>query len=87
MPVADFPQFYSDMSENDKMKIKSEYNQVQLFANSLCKTCHISKRHESMNRYTNIAPFDENRVVLNQDEFENEYINASYVDVGRCRIL
>jgi protein tyrosine phosphatase len=69
------------MIENSKEKIKEEYKAIQAFSESLEKTCIASKSNEKLNRYTNIAPFDETRVVLNHDEFENDYINASYINV------
>lgn len=64
------------MIENSKEKIKEEYKAIQSFSESLEKTCIASKANEKLNRYTNISPFDYNRVVLNDDEFENDYINA-----------
>lgn len=57
------------------------YKAIQSFSDSLEKTCIASKANEKLNRYSNISPFDYNRVVLNDDEFENDYINASYVNV------
>lgn len=74
------------MIENSKEKIKEEYKSIQSFSESLEKTCIASKANEKLNRYTNISPFDYNRVVLNDDEFENEYINASYVNVRTIKL-
>jgi protein tyrosine phosphatase len=72
------------MSVNEGEKIKEEYRAIQYFADNLDKTCIASKANEKLNRYANISPYDSNRVVLNDDEFENDYINASYVNVSRC---
>lgn len=72
------------MIENRTEKIKEEYNAIQSFSDNLDKTCIASIANEKLNRYTNISPFDFNRVVLNDDEFENDYINASYINVRGC---
>lgn len=69
------------MTLNDCEKIKEEYRAIQFFSESLDKPCIASKTNEKLNRYANISPFDGNRVVLNEDEFENDYINASYINV------
>jgi protein tyrosine phosphatase len=69
------------MIANGREKIKDEYKAIQALSESLEKTCIASKANEKLNRYTNISPFDCNRVVLNDDEFENDYINASYINV------
>lgn len=69
------------MIDNNKERMKEEYKAITNFSESLEKTCIASKTNEKLNRYSNISPFDYNRVVLNNDEFENDYINASYIDV------
>lgn len=69
------------MIENNKERIREEYKTIQTFSEDLDKTCIASKANEKLNRYSNISPFDNNRVVLNDDEFENDYINASYINV------
>jgi protein tyrosine phosphatase len=80
IPINEFTNFHREMIENSKEKIKEEYTAIQSFSESLEKTCVASKANEKLNRYTNINCFDENRVVLNDDEFENDYINASYIN-------
>lgn len=71
------------MIENNRVKMKDEYTAIQTFSDSLeNKTCIASVANEKLNRYSNISPFDYNRVVLNDDEFENDYINASYINVS-----
>lgn len=77
----DFPRYYNVMKENNEAKIKDEYTTINSFSESLDKTCIASRSNEKLNRYCNISPFDDNRVVLEGGEFENEYINASFVDV------
>lgn len=74
------------MIENNNERIREEYKAIQTFSDVLDKTCIASKANENLNRYSNISPFDNNRVVLNDDEYENDYINASYIDV-RLRLI
>ncbi|KAG5674932.1 hypothetical protein PVAND_004876 [Polypedilum vanderplanki] len=78
--VQNFPAYYREMITNESEKIKDEYKAIQFFSENLDKTCIASKANEKLNRYANISPYDSNRVVLNEDEFENDYINASYVN-------
>lgn len=78
----DFPRYYEVMKENNEVKIKEEYAAINEFSETLDKTCIASRSNEKLNRYSNISPFDDNRVVLDGGEFENEYINASFVDVS-----
>jgi protein tyrosine phosphatase len=47
----------------------------------LSKSCNVAKSNRDLNRYASIVPFDYNRVKLN-DEFDNDYINASYIKVS-----
>lgn len=81
--INEFASFHREMIENGREKIKEEYEAIQSFSESLDKKFIASKANEKFNRYTNIAPFDDNRVVLNDDEFENDYINASYINVSQ----
>lgn len=71
------------MIKNENEKIKEEYKAIQFFSDNLEKTNIASKANEKLNRYVNISPYDYNRVVLNDDEFENDYINASYINVSK----
>lgn len=70
------------MTQNDNEKIKEEFKAINFYSETLDKPFIASKANENLNRYINIYPFDYNRVVLNHDEYENDYINASYVDVS-----
>lgn len=79
--INEYEIFYRKMIDNNKERMKEEYKAITNFSESLEKTCIASKTNEKLNRYSNISPFDYNRVVLNNDEFENDYINASYIDV------
>lgn len=77
----DFRRFYDTVCLNNHAKLKDEFTSIQTFSESLEKTCIASRASERLNRYMNISPFDENRVVLDADEFENDYINASFIRV------
>lgn len=79
--IDEFENFYLSMLENSNEKIKEEYSAIQSFSDNLEKSSIASIANEKLNRYSNISPFDYNRVVLNDDEFENDYINASYINV------
>lgn len=81
VPVQNFEMYYNEMITNENEKIKEEYKAIQFFSEGLDKTIIASKANEKCNRYANISPFDNNRVVLNDDELENDYINASFVNV------
>ena len=59
-----------------------EYARINDYANNLNKPSIASKSNERLNRYLNIFPYDSNRVVIDTDEYENDYINASYIDVS-----
>lgn len=80
--INEFANFHRGMIDNSTEKIKEEYKAIQAFSDSLIRTCIASVANEKLNRYSNISPFDCNRVVLNDDEFDNDYINASYINVS-----
>lgn len=70
------------MSKSDNEKIREEHNAIEYFSANLDRTYIASRANEKLNRYINIYPYDSTRVVLNDDEFENDYINASYINVS-----
>lgn len=76
----DFPRYYNVMMEHNQDKIKEEFTKINMFSEALDKTCIASRSNEKLDRYSNISPFDDNRVVLEGGEFENEYINASFIN-------
>jgi Protein-tyrosine phosphatase len=82
IPLKGFANIHQSMVENCKEKIKEEYKEIQSWSESLDKTTVASVANQKLNRYSNIFPYDENRVVLHEDEFENDYINASYINVS-----
>ena len=79
--VNDFENFHNLMVAKNMKKINDEFRNLQTFGECFLETCHVSKDNQTLNRFKNISPFDSNRVILDQDEFENSYINASYIDV------
>lgn len=83
VPVQNFNEFYNEMTKNNKERIREEFKQIQFFSEGLDRTTLASKVNEKFNRYANISPFDSNRVVLNDDEYElHDYINASFINVS-----
>lgn len=87
VPIQNFPEFYADMIRNENEKAIKEYKDINFFSEGLDnKTTLASKVNVNYNRYANISPFDENRVTLGDDEFENDYINASFVNVSNSRL-
>ncbi|KAL7045157.1 hypothetical protein ACKWTF_002163 [Chironomus riparius] len=78
--VQNFLAYHIVMSKSDNEKIKEEYKAIQYFSENLDRTFIASRANEKLNRYSNICPYDSTRVVLNDDEFENDYINASYIN-------
>lgn len=80
--IQHFPIYNSDMIANEHEKIKEEFKAIEFFSQGLNKTIIASKANEKCNRYANISPYDDTRVVLNDDEFENDYINASFINVS-----
>jgi protein-tyrosine phosphatase len=83
VPIQNYEAHHKEMISNDNEKIREEFNAIQFYSSSLDKTMVASKANEKCNRYANISPFDYNRVVLNEDEYEHEYINASFVNVSK----
>jgi protein tyrosine phosphatase len=82
VPINEFANIYREILMNRRETIKEEYKEIQSWSDGLDKTSIASASNQNFNRYSNISPFDENRVVLNDDEFENDYINASYINVS-----
>lgn len=76
-----FPVLFASMTGNENAKILEEFRAIVEHSSNLNLTSTAAIRHKQRNRYDNIHPFDYNRVVLD-DEFKNDYINASYIDVS-----
>jgi hypothetical protein len=82
----DFENIHETLILTDKEKMLDEFYAIENFSHDVTNTCNASKMNGSLNRYSNIFPFDYNRVVLDDDEHENEYINASYINVREKKI-
>lgn len=79
---SNFSTFYTTMCRHDNERIKEEYEDIETYSLLLNKSTKVASRNGPCNRYSNIHPFDYNRVVLNDVQYGNDYINASYIDVS-----
>lgn len=77
-----FHSFYQEAVNNDHEKLREEYKSIQRFEIDLKLPSNVAKAYGILNRYVNITPYDFNRVILDDDEFQDEYINASYIKVS-----
>lgn len=73
-------------------RLNKDFKGINLSTNDLINinmTNTASKINENRNRYTNIYPYDANRVLLDPyNEDDSDYINASYINViGYLSIL
>ncbi|CAK8674408.1 unnamed protein product [Clavelina lepadiformis] len=72
--------FYNTRSSNDFQSIKDEFQSIKKrSANKPHEAANLNK-NKKKNRYKNIYPFDDSRVVLQSDD---DYINASHIK-GFC---
>ncbi|XP_055384600.1 receptor-type tyrosine-protein phosphatase eta isoform X2 [Condylostylus longicornis] len=74
---------YSKLSAKDK--VQREFKDLAVVAQDVCVASTISKYNESKNRYSNIYPYEKNRVILNIDLEGSDYINASFINGYRHR--
>jgi Protein-tyrosine phosphatase len=80
IPVPKFSDHYFQMSALDGALIGNEYKVINAIdMEALGYTTLAAKQNDVKNRYTNIHPYDQNRVLLTG---ANDYVNASYVDVS-----
>ncbi|KAK3778187.1 hypothetical protein RRG08_007558 [Elysia crispata] len=65
-----------------------EFSSVPMVTSSP-RTAGLSPQNVKKNRYKNIIPYNSTRVLLQRDHKKNQsdYINASYVKVGKCLYL
>jgi protein tyrosine phosphatase len=87
VPVSKFAENYYQMTALDNVQIINEYKLINAIdGDTLGFTNNAAKQNETKNRYTNIHPYDENRVLLGTHNGFNDYINASWVNVSQAVI-
>ncbi|GLV35403.1 Protein tyrosine phosphatase 52F [Carabus blaptoides fortunei] len=81
VPIKKFDSHYRKMSENSG-KIRSEFQLLSTISSDVTlstKTASLPD-NKKKNRYVNILPYDETRVILNvTNSSSSDYINASYI--------
>lgn len=71
------------MTANKNEKLIKEYKTIEADTAILENySFNAARQNSAKNRYSNIHPFDHNRVVLSMDDGDTDYINASYIDVS-----
>jgi protein tyrosine phosphatase len=82
--VEQFPQFVREKNENGSKGLRDQF-----LCLSSCEEAHstsvaLSDENKMYNRFTNIIPYDDNRVKLKslsgREDCQHDYINASYID-------
>jgi Protein-tyrosine phosphatase len=83
-----FATSFADINDKKCFEKKSleqmhqEFRNIQIWASRLSDSLVSGEATRGFNRYGDILPFRENRFALISSEFENDYINASYVNVS-----
>lgn len=78
-----FTERYNEMTANRNEKLIKEYKTIEADTAILENySFNAARQNSAKNRYSNIHPFDHNRVVLSMDDGDTDYINASYIDVS-----
>lgn len=78
-----FIERYNEMTANKNEKLIKEYKTIEADTAILENySFNAARQNAAKNRYSNIHPFDHNRVVLRMDDGDTDYINASYIDVN-----
>jgi Protein-tyrosine phosphatase len=71
-----------------RQQLENEFQEIEFGQGSLdLKSTFVAKTNPTLNRYPGILTFNSNRVVLDQDEGETDYINASYIRVRRSTLF
>ncbi|KAK9919918.1 hypothetical protein M0R45_028492 [Rubus argutus] len=81
--------FFSDKLEEPRQIIE-EFRKINAKARAELKTCNValSSANWSKNRYDNVVPFDQNRVVLKDSSTRGrDYINASFITTTSSRFI
>ncbi|XP_059608712.1 receptor-type tyrosine-protein phosphatase beta [Phlebotomus argentipes] len=74
-----FSDHYIAMMRNCKENLTKEFKLLNAVTMEKDFSMAAAKQNETKNRYVNIIPYDMNRVLLNIEDGESEYINASFV--------
>ncbi|XP_063696945.1 receptor-type tyrosine-protein phosphatase delta [Culicoides brevitarsis] len=76
-----FMERYNEMTANKNEKLIKEYKTIEADTAILENySFNAARQNSAKNRYSNIHPFDHNRVVLSMEDGDTDYINASYID-------
>lgn len=76
-----FVYHYNELTANKNEKLLKEYKTIESILPAGNMIHNAAKQNTSKNRYSNIMPFDFNRVILSTADGDTDYINASYIDV------
>lgn len=66
----------------DKFKRLNREEQERVYSAQWSMDAALKPENRKRNRYGNILPWDKSRVHLKVNEGENDYINASFIDLG-----
>jgi protein tyrosine phosphatase len=78
-----FSSFAEIRMEKTKQQMEDEFQEIDFGQESASSnSTFVCKKVPPLDRFPGILPFKSNRVVLDQDECDNHYINASYIRVS-----
>jgi protein tyrosine phosphatase len=77
------------MKMNDNQKFMEEFGTIPMVVIDKTRDVATSSVNMPKNRYDNILPYDDNRVKLSFQKYQegSDYINASYLDVSTSQAL
>ena len=89
--ASQFPEVFDKFKENNFAKMVQEFEAINRFGENLSEKVKTHRKallpsNVSKNRYRNILPFDDTRVILDAEDGETDYINATYVKGYSSRI-
>lgn len=73
---------YNELTLNKNEKLLKEFKTIDNTLPVGNMIHNAAKQNPSKNRYSNILPFDFNRVILSTADGDSDYINASFIDVS-----